>query len=973
MKKIIIFILLSLFCITLFAQSFEKNTNTEISIYNEILSYKATDYYPGIIEKVDFLQKNYPESVFITKSLVLKGESLFNLNRYEEAEKTLLDVIPSMHLGSQDFSKSYCLLGKSFYYQEKYEKALDAFYKTCSICVKEEKYEYYDEAMLFAGRIFYLQKDYKSASEVLEYVISNGKKYNFNDYEEALQKLFTAYLNTNEFTKIISLFEQLDDSFFSHTAYSFLMMNVAEAYEKSNNPQKAYELYNKLIGDEDKNVSVIALKKAYVVASKNKIDVEPESILNKIIKSKSDDNSIIADFWVRLGIDFYNQKEFDKTEECFKLARENFIDGQNKEDELIIELYEKKIVLEKIEFLENRKENALKIEKELLVKEKEFSISSVKKLSDSYYSLLIYCMAVNEKWAAINEVYEKISSPDSQTILLEAYSLYKQQKWLEAEKIIITNITETENQILYAEIEQKLGKYTESESIYEKLFEENQLNHNELIEYSKVLFYLKKWDESKKVAEKSQNYLSNYIQGLCELQLGNYILASEFFERYINQNEKKYIGEAFYYQGFSLYKAGDYQKAYKSFVSVNTNDSLSKKIKYKAYNYAAKSALLCSDFKNAVIQAEAQIVASENDEDRYNATVFCSQIYVDNKDYEKAALLFEPYVQNHSEKTINALLQLANIYEDAGLIEKAEKYYVLLYTDYKNTQEAESALFRCGELYYSSQNYEKAEAGFTKYIYTYVDGRFSDAAYYFSGECNYKLGNVNQCIMQNKTLLSKYPKSIYCYGALKNLLKAYYDEELYSDALKAAEKLIVENEKQAKSDGIDVKITEIKQIISGKDRRIVEKESEFLQKGQKNSVEGRIAGTELVEIYLQFEQFYEKGVALSKELLALQAPENKVINKNEEALYGARNAEVVAGDFERKGVYGEAANMYLKAAEYYRLCGTEQAQNAAASLYSATSSFVLAGLHSDSKETAALLKSLYPDSKQSKKVDAIIK
>ena len=65
--------------------------------------------------------------------------------------------------------------------------------------------------------------------------------------------------------------------------------------------------------------------------------------------------------------------------------------------------------------------------------------------------------------------------------------------------------------------------------------------------------------------------------------------------------------------------------------------------------------------------------------------------------------------------------------------------------------------------------------------------------------------------------------------------------------------------------------------------------------------------------------------------------------------------------------------MYLKAAECYRICGKGYETEAAAALYSASSAFVSAGLTGDAKATAKLLKSLYPESKQANKVDALIK
>ena len=324
------------------------------------------------------------------------------------------------------------------------------------------------------------------------------------------------------------------------------------------------------------------------------------------------------------------------------------------------------------------------------------------------------------------------------------------------------------------------------------------------------------------------------------------------------------------------------------------------------------------------------------------------------------------------------MFQIANIYESAGDDEKAEATYKGIYTDYARTPEAEEAMYRCGELYYSKGNYKKAEEGFTKYIFSYINGRFSDAAYFFSGESNLKLGDNNRSIMQNTTLLSKYPQSIYTYGALKNLIQAYYLEAQYEEALGAAEKLINKNRKQAEADGIVIKAGELRQIVAGVDKNIVEKQSEFTQKGELATEQGRIAGTELVALYSQYEEYYQKGVELAQKLLPLQVPDGKNaggVSKRsvDEILCGAKNADFLGLSYEKDSRNKEAAEMYLKAAECYRLCGKAQDSAAAASLYSAASAFVSAGLNGDAKATAKLLKSLYPESKQAQRVDALVR
>ena len=995
MKRITFFVFYLLCCITLFAQSAGNADSTEISIYNEITSYNTTGYYPGVVDRTDFLKKNYPESVFITPALVLKGEALVNLGRFSEATETFLLVIPSMHLGSEDFAKTYYLLGKAYYFQQQYNKALDAFYKACSISEKEEKYDYYDIPMLYAGRIYYIQGDYAKAVPVFEYIAANGKKFTVKAYDEALQKLFVSYANIGEYEKSIELYEELeqyqnDNKRFSDEVFTFFTMYAAESYEKAGKAQKAYNLYNSLIESENQNVSVTALKKAYLVASQNNLDVEPSEVLQRIQRISKNTNSqtIITNFWVRVGIDSYLQKDFAKARECFELAKEAGAGGASptggneasvKESSLIISLYEARMQIE--EAIKAVDTLAKELETELSQKENSYLSAKTKNLTVSYYAFLIYCKAAQEDWKNIPPIYEKMrekeaageKSLDSQTLLLTATAFYKQRKYAEAENIIVTNLTEKENKLLYAAILSRQGKYKEAESLYEKLYAKKELSLEESLEYAKVLFNLNKWKKAKETALEANQPLSPYLAGLCEIKLKDYKTAKEQLNQYAKQ-AGDYKGEAVYYKAYASYRLGEYKEAYSTFIEFNNNYKLSAELRNKAYDFAAKSALRFGDFDKAALQAEALVSFAQNDEEKYNAALFCSQIYADKKDYAKAVSTLEPFTKKQTNTAISALFQIAKIYENAGDDDKAEAEYKIIYTDFSRTPEAEEAMYRCGELYYSKGNYKKAEEGFTKYIFTYVGGRFTDAAYYFSGESNLKLGDNNRCIMQNKTLLSKFPQSLYYYAGAKNLMQAYYDEGFYAESLDIAKKIVAKNKKQAEADGIVEKITELEQITAGTDRRIVEKRSEFTKKGELATVEGRIAGTELVALYAQFDEYYEEAIALAKKLLPLQAPDEKSSKKNfDDVLCGAKNADFLALDYENKALYKESAEMYLKAAECYRICGKGYETDAAAALYSASSAFVSANQSGDAKATAKLLKSLYPGSKQANKVDALIK
>lgn len=125
-----------------------------------------------------------------------------------------------------------------------------------------------------------------------------------------------------------------------------------------------------------------------------------------------------------------------------------------------------------------------------------------------------------------------------------------------------------------------------------------------------------------------------------------------------------------------------------------------------------------------------------------------------------------------------------------------------------------------------------------------------------------------------------------------------------------------------------------------------------------------MAGSELVQLYAAYD-YDDEAVALAEELLKYQLAED-------ESFYAAQNAYFAASYYREHGEDLKAAEKYLKAAEYFRLSGMDDSDNAAGALYSATEAFVAAGLKGDAEVTAKLLVELYPSTKQGQKVLKLI-
>lgn len=917
-----VFIVTLLLCATfLWAQGASKPA--ELDIYNNLNIYSNAGYYPGVVVQAELLENNYPESVFIVEARIAKGQALTILKRYEEAEETFASVLSSIHFGAADYAKCWYYLGLAYYSDGDYTNALNAFHTACDVEQRENKTEYYPFSILYAGRINYFMELYEKAIPLLEYVVANGGYFSKPEYDEALQKLLFSYNSTGAYTNTTKLYNKLEAADYSDKIFAGLTIYAADAYEKTGNVNQAYQILNKNQNDDFKEM--------------------------------------LSVFRLNLGVAAYSKKDYQGALEYFDLAEES----SSPEVLLPCFIYRQKIVLDK-----GGKKAADEVEEALRQKEADIFAAApdIPGLADSYWSLMMRCAMSNAPTSTDDVVsyYNKIEKPGAKDSYAVAHVLRLKDSAL-AESIVAPFTADSSCARLYAWLLAKNGKFELSAAQYSTLLKNKKLDGNGRLEYAKVLYRLKNWREAYDQALAANKYQGFYIAGLCKYNLSEYNAAYAQLTKYVNSKGavSKYQRLANYYRGVCAYKVSEYKNAYKIFAAFTTDYKERDSFAYSASELGAKSALMSGDLKNAAVMAEKMIDASMNQTQKQDAVIYCSEIYTDCKDYDKAISILQPYTEDGSAFAVRCILASAEASVKKGDLDSADSSYKKITTKYAGTENAEYAAYRSGEIFYAAQKYAEAQQRFTKYLYDYVNGKYTDAAYYFSGDCNMQTGEYDRAIMQNTTLVTKYPKSIYSYGAYKNLLQAYYNQENYRDALSTARHIVREYNDQASADGIGQKVVELERIVSGTDRTIVEKNSEYERAGKTGSKKGRIAGSQLVQLYADHNQ-NDDALALALELLNYQ-------KDGDEMYYAAQNADFVAGYYYKSGESKKAAEYYLKAAEYYRSSGQDDTDKAAAALYSATDSFVAAGLKGDAEATAKALVELYPDTKQAGKVMNLLK
>lgn len=931
-------ILTIIFLLTGAALGFAR-AESDIQLYNEIKQSFNNGFYPGAVSATEELQNSFPESSFIQSALAYKGEALIYMENYEDAIAALEQAVSHMHSGSPEIIRCNYLLGRAFFAQKKYPAALEKYHLACSLALTNNDMDFYAPSILYSGRAFYELEKWNEAIPHFEYVVSNGKLFDSADFGEALQKLFICYNKTGKAAKTVALFNKLQEESFEPTVYLSLCFYYGDACAALKNNEDAYKAYSRVLDSSSKNIPGI--------------------------------NS----FLLRVAADEFKAGNYEKAE-TYLSKIEVPEEGGNSDIKLFKNIYLAKILLER--------KDPKEAEKLLSGLEAAAKKSEVEGAADSYYSTLLQCKIQSEKWEEIPGVYAKLKTPGQADRFAVSTYYYKKGQFAKVD----SSCGE-----LYASALCKQGKYEEACAEYKKLSSNKETSSLQAapFDYALALFHCRRYDEALKIADAGTSVQKDYLAGLCLINQKSWKAAATRFANYIRllSGKAELNKLAYYYKGYAEYNLAQFKDSYASFVrycmeagggsvsqggaSSSSNNSgshvgdaagagLAGPYVLRSYEYAVKSALQTGDFKNASVQAANLVRYSPAGEQQQKAVILSAEIFTDYENYDAAIDLLAPYTSGRDEFAAQSIFMTAKIYERQNKVNRADELYRRIYESLPRSSYAEESMYRAGEIYYTHGEYSQAFSRFNSYIYKYTNGRFSDAALFYSGECALRLGENDRCVMLNKTLLQKWPASVYAYGANKNLLEAYYKQEEYSQALGVARTMLRDFPKQAGDDEIGKRARELERILGGVDRRVAEKESAFVAAGEAGTLAGRRVGTELVRLYAESLSTQHEAFELAERLFAKQTSDS-------ERADAAYNAEFIA-EYSRKNEENKkAAKMYLKAAEYYRSVKNEG--GAAASLYGAAEAFAAEGLIGDARETAALLKELYPQSIQAERVDRV--
>lgn len=922
-------------------------------------AYSGADY-PAVIEYSSRLQKDFSSSPFLEKALLCKGESFFYLGRFEESIQTLNELSSSEKNETKIFSNYW--KGRSEFSLEDFNAALNSFYNSSSISSdfnkKNKEINFvYRNSIYYAGLCNYFLHQYEKCIPIFESIVSS------NEYENdifciSLQILFDCYTNENEYSKLVKKYEELSPQNIS--CYWNVSFAAGNAFEKLGQKKDAFACYEKIALNAELPLSAQALQKACYVSTE-----DFPLLLEKAKSAFSCENSLLSEFWIRLGIDSFEKNDFDSAQKYFSNAEDS--DSEKKYSSLI-GLYKAELA----------SENKIAI----------LDYYSAKRIDKKYYAE--YELAYAQQYAALSDfknslvhaknAYEK-TSPEKKQIKQKSFyyyclGLYSTGKSKQAISLIEKSKENSDaeskyffaQKILYARCLAENGDLESAEKIYKNFFEKSQLNNEQKYDYAKILFSLRNMSECKKVADSSSVSDAVYISALASFNMQDWKNSSTGFFKFIAENSKSSkISFAEFYYGYSLYKMGESAEAFnalKNFSEKYPESSLC----YSSCIVSANSALKNFDFENAIVQAKKALSFFSSQEEKENSVLLCASIYSDSEKYQDAIKFLEPYANNTSVFSIRCRYQIALLNSRIGKISEADKIFSEIQNKFYNFPFADESSFRRADLYYNLKNYETAAMRFSEYQRKFPKGKFIDASYYCSADSYRKLAQIEKSVLQYKILVENFPKSTFIYNARKNLSEIFEEQKKYEDALEQQKfiLLIADSEEQRKT--AEQKISFLKNLISGENSDLALLEKRYVENSKTATFEGRIAGTELAEFLIQNEQPKKEVFELADSLFKIQSSEK---NQAAESSYAARTAFVCARYLRFLNKNKEAAQRFLVCAEFARK--SENDELAQKAIYGAAESFDAAKLYADSENSAKTLLELYPKSSYKSAAQKFIK
>jgi len=833
-----------------------KYTKASAVLFNSVEKYKNSDLIPefyywygeaefklkhfnSALTAYGIVADNYPTHHLAPFALYSSGWLYSDQDKIDEAIqsfKSLLEKYPASDVSLE----SHFILGDLLYKYQQYQEAIDIILAGLK---KDSEKKYHPKGMLILAECMYSQKKYNKALEIYDKLIQ--------DYPQTTQKwqawyakgwtLFQMEQYEKAYAEFSALNQQTTDP--NLTAKAVFFMGMCK--KKSNSPEEALGIF--------------------------------EEMVKKYPKSDYRD-----DAYYEMGLLYFAMEEYDT-------ALENF--------QLVININQDDIL------------------KEL----------SVKGMADCYFR-----MDNSEKGLDLINSYE-FKNPKllSKTLFEAGYSFFKKGEYAKAGKYFNIVIQSTDNdslkmQSLYwrGEVNYQSADYEASvkdlkgylDSPFAGQFSENALYslgwaYYNLDQFGLALTTFKQFE---------QKFPRSQFMGDIQIRKADVLFYMKRFPESRSQYQK-FLNKYFVHQEKEW---AQYQVAITYFKEKQFNKSRSelqkflasqpqRELREKAAYMIGRSWFLQNQFLQAM--AEFKNTISKFPNGRLNDRIHyeIGDCYYNLKKYQEAIDWYKKTITNYPDSpvVIDALgglqwasLQLGKEREAFAMVEK----YI---SDNKNNTRVSELAFREGDYYYSAKNYENALQAYENLAKKFKNiPQIYDKAVYWSGMSYFKLQRYESAIYQFDQIKKKGNSNTYFNDAMYHTAKAYLNIGSWDKGKAAINTLLINRKQLERSPGIlaDIYLLKGQLELAANDYSSAEQSwGNAISKG-KTSFGAYEARCELAEL-----QMNRNNLSASEKLL------DAVLQNRDDEL--AARAQYLRGDLAQlQGDDSRAILEYLKVKTLYR-------------------------------------------------------
>lgn len=928
--------------------------------------FEAGDYELAL-DRYRSLERSFPVSQYLPDANYRIGVAFYQLGLLEEADAQLARVArryrSTRYLGFVPFWR-----GLIAYDGGAFEESRSLFAEFLSGTGATDT-RIAMQARLYSGLAALALGDESASIVELEALFALTDEPEAEGYPLAL--LLSLYAKNGEAEELFALAARIDADELAPEWRPHLTLYLAEANFASGELEDAIAGYRRS-ESAPAELATLAFQRLFQLAQDGLIDEEPDAVLRRAEQALAGRTDVLAEFWLRVGIDAFDAGEAAVAELYFRRIwdfreRESIPASVPLYLSRLLDRRGETVEAERIltEYLEINPEDAAEEEIRVLVGlgnlrvrlgEPERAIEPLERAVSLSTGTDLYPNAAYQYAFALHRVGESRRSVE----VIDAAFAGGPTGGAQADLLRLRSI-----------VLRDLGRDTEA---LQALFEYLPLRPADAfaaVEYANLLFSL---GRNSRVLEEVPTILEElerrealsaaaeadlrYVLGLAQINAAAYAEAADQMVRVAALTSaeggrgslRQY---ARFYEGWAAYRAASYDQAIDAFVAVSGDPGFPRAA--EAAYLAGWSGFFSGAYTDAATQLARVGTLPATAELIVSAEYLLGRVLAAQGRFQEAAGRFLAIAVDEPDSVLadDARFEYAEAQVSLGQTSAAAAGFAELVSLFPESPLAEPAAFRRAEVLFAAERFRDAQGAYFDYRTSFSSGEQMDAALFWGGVASFRLGEAAGAILLWERLASEFRQSPLRPEALRRAAEAHAERSSYREALNLYTEFRAAYPDEARAARVDREIDQLVLLLNGLTEREAELFVTIEESGGAASANGRQAILELSRLAI-----YQDTAAGTAGADVIPLLEQVVDAEASDAQSAAQALFLIAEYRNREEELTRAAELYLEAARL----GSADRDLAALSIYRAATMYSTLGRSTEVAALVAQLEQQFPSS-----------